>query len=180
MANNAIADPLAATLPLTLESTRLNTPHMLEDVDPLIAELRLLREQQWSMHNALVGKIGETSSRLEGLIGETSSRLEGLIEETNSRLEETNSRLERVETRLERVETSLDALGRYTVDGFKQVVERANALESAFVRFVELVREDRHEVRASMARLEARIESLEHEARRPRRKRPPAGAPPDS
>ncbi|MBI2375414.1 MAG: hypothetical protein HYV07_15570, partial [Deltaproteobacteria bacterium] len=48
---------------------------MSDQTDPVVAELRLLREQQWSMHLAVIAKIGETNSRLD---------------ETNSRLDETN------------------------------------------------------------------------------------------
>ncbi|MBI2378310.1 MAG: hypothetical protein HYV07_30200 [Deltaproteobacteria bacterium] len=146
---------------LTLAGFRSDNPYMSDDLDAVVAELRLTREQQWSMHGVLIAKIGETNSRLESIEG---------------RLESIEGRLEGIEGRLERVENGVDALGRYTVDGFKQVVERANALESAFVRFVELVREDRLEVRASISRLESRVEVLERGARRPRRKRAPAGA----
>ncbi|MBI2375413.1 MAG: hypothetical protein HYV07_15565 [Deltaproteobacteria bacterium] len=56
------------------------------------------------------------------------------------------------------------------MEGFNQVVERANALEAAFVRFVDLVREDRLEVRTSIRVLEARLEKLERRSRRPRRR----------
>ncbi|MBI2375679.1 MAG: hypothetical protein HYV07_16910 [Deltaproteobacteria bacterium] len=40
---------------------------MSDQTDPVVAELRLLREQQWSMHSAVIAKIGETNSRLEHL-----------------------------------------------------------------------------------------------------------------
>jgi hypothetical protein len=66
-----------------------------------------------------------------------------------------------VEGRLERVEARVESLAETTAEGFAQVVEHGNRLQSAFERFVELSLEDRRRLLPEIDQIKARLAALE-------------------
>lgn len=140
---------------------------MAEDDTAVVQELRLMREQQWSMHRALVERIDQTNARLDqtnacldqtnACLGQTNEKLGSM----DQRLERVEGRLERVEGRLERVEARVESLAETTAEGFAQVVEHGNRLQSAFERFVELSLEDRRRLLPEIDQIKARLAALE-------------------
>lgn len=132
--------------------------------DGVIQELRLLREQQalfgeqqWSMHRSLVGEVQKTNQRLEGLeLG-----LEGLELRLDGLENAVTEGFTALAERQDETNQELKALARYTVDGFGQVVERANRLETAFERFVELVLAERRVAGPELEQIKARLVALE-------------------
>lgn len=133
---------------------------MAEDDSAVVQELRLMREQQWSMHRALVERIDQTNARLDqtnACLGQTNETLGSM----DQRLERVEGRLERVEGRLERVEARVESLAETTAEGFAQVVEHGNRLQSAFERFVELSLEDRRRLLPEIDQIKARLAALE-------------------
>lgn len=129
---------------------------MAEDETTVVQELRLMREQQWTMHRALVERIDQTNARLD----QTNDKLGSMdqrLERVEGRLEGIDGRLERVEGRLERVEGRVESLA----EGFAQVVEHGNRLQSAFERFVELRLEERRRLLPEIDQIKARLTALE-------------------
>lgn len=133
---------------------------MVEDETTVVQELRLMREQQWTMHRALVERIDQTNARLD----QTNDKLGSMdqrLERVEGRLEGIDGRLERVEGRLERVEGRVESLAEATAEGFAQVVEHGNRLQSAFERLVELSLEERRRLLPEIDQIKARLTALE-------------------
>lgn len=126
---------------------------MVEDETTVVQELRLMREQQWTMHRALVERIDQTNARLD----QTNDKLGSM----DQRLERVEGRLEGIDGRLERVEGRVESLAEATAEGFAQVVEHGNRLQSAFERFVELSLEERRRLLPEIDQIKARLAALE-------------------
>lgn len=128
--------------------------------DPVVNELRLLREQQWTMHRAVVARLDGLTERAD----QTNARLDQTVarlDQTVARLDETNARLDETNARIDQTNANLESLASYTVSGFEQVVRKQNTLQSAFERFVELTLEERRTLRPEIEEIKARLSVLE-------------------
>ena len=133
---------------------------MAEDETTVVQELRLMREQQWTMHRALVERIDQTNARLDqtnACLGQTNEKLGSM----DQRLERVEGRLEGIDGRLERVEGRVESLAEATAEGFAQVVEHGNRWQSAVERFVELSLEERRRLLPEIDQIKARLAALE-------------------
>ncbi len=118
-----------------------------DEAGAVVRELKLLREQQWSMHRALVAEISTTNERLDKTRTELGERIDQTRTELRDEIRDTNERIGRLEL--------------HTVAGFSQVVDKTNGLQQAFERFVELVLDDRRRLWPEIDGIKSRLELLE-------------------